>query len=985
MIETPQPIIDASEALIEDLRKAVPQAAFDRMTRLLYSTDASNYQMMPVGIAFPRDADEVAAAVEVASQHGVPVLPRGGGSSLAGQAVGHALILDLSRYMDQVIAIEPEGRTARVQPGVILGGLNKQLAAHGLGFGPDPASADRATIGGVVGNNATGAHSIRYGMTSDHVLAVDAVLADGSRARFDPLDGDTWETRGKRPGLEGAIYRALPDILSRYEDPIRTRYPNTFRHVAGYNLHYLLKQTPPNPAALIAGSEGTLAVATEVTLNLVPMPSHKRLAVVHFSETRAALEAVPTLLESDPSAIELIDKFMLDLARSRPEYQRLVSAIEGDPQIVLFVEYAGESDSALDAGIARLEAALGRLNHHDPVVVVADPVRQAEVWAVRSVGLGILMSLRGNAKPIPFIEDAAVPVEHLAEYIMGVFDIAQQAGVERVAMYAHASAGCLHVRPVINLKTADGVRQIREIAEGALELLLRFGGTTSGEHGEGISRGEFSEQLFGTELSEAFRALKGAFDPAGIMNPGKVVNTPRMDDETLLRFGSTYKTPLAPTQTVMSFAADGSFAQAVEMCNGAGVCRKLDDGVMCPSFMATRDETHSTRGRANALRAAMTGRLGPNGMHSEELYEVLDLCLSCKACKSECPSAVDMAKLKAEFLHGYQQAHGLPPRSWVFGHIAQLNALGQNVRPLANLLLAGPGKAIMQRLGVHPAREMPRLKRTFSDWYWMRAKQKRGNPLGLLFTRGKKEETEHHWVAFFHDTFMEHQDRQIGQAAIQALEAAGYDPIVFIHKKCCGRPAFSKGMLDEAKRLATHNVALMSKVAEAGLPIIGCEPSCMAMLADEYPDLVPSPEAEAISKLATTIEVFLCKEAEAGRLKLQFDGAPRHVLVHGHCQGKAVFGIESTVRMLELIPNCTVEVIESSCCGMAGSFGYEAEHYDLSIQLAEMTLAPAIREAGAETIICAPGTSCREQIAHTTGRRALHPIEVLADALVKES
>jgi FAD/FMN-containing dehydrogenase/Fe-S oxidoreductase len=983
MIEIPRQTIDASEALIDDLRRAVPEAAFDRMTRLLYSTDASNYQMMPVGVAFPRDADEVAAAVEVASQHRVPILPRGGGSSLAGQAVGHALILDLSRHMDRIAEIDHEARTARVQPGVILGSLNKTLAAHRLAFGPDPASADRATVGGVVGNNATGAHSIRYGMTSDHVLAVDAVLADGSRARFDPLDGDTWETRGKRPGLEGSIYRALPDLLTRYEEPIRTRYPNIFRNVAGYNLHYLLKGTPPNPAALIVGSEGTLAVAAEVTLNLVPTPTHKRLALVHFSETRAALEAVPTLLESDPSAIELIDKMMLDLARVRPEYRRLLTAIEGDPAVVLFVEYSGEHEAELDAGIARLRAALGALNHRDPLVIVADPARQAEVWSVRAVGLGILMSLRGDAKPIPFIEDAAVPVEHLADYITGVFDIAHRSGVEQVAMYAHASAGCLHVRPVINLKTADGVRQMREIAEGALELLLRFGGTTSGEHGEGISRGEFSPQLFGPELTDAFRALKRAFDPQGIMNPGKVVDTPRMDDESLLRFGTAYQTPLAPAETVMSFAADGGFAQAVEMCNGAGVCRKLDDGVMCPSFMATRDEAHSTRGRANALRAAMTGKLGPDGMQSEELYEVLDLCLSCKACKSECPSAVDVAKLKAEFLHGYYRAHGLPLRSRLFGHIAQLNNLGQQIRPLANLLLAGPGKAIMTRLGVHPARALPRLEHTFSGWFLGRMGKRQVNMLEMLFRREPEEKTPRRWVALFHDTFMEHQDRQIGQAAVRVLEAAGYDLFLFLTKKCCGRPAFSKGMLDEAKRLAAYNVSLMSRAAREGVPIVGCEPSCMAMLADEYPDLVPGPEAEAIAKLAMTVEVFLTKEAEAGRLHLRLDGTPRHVLLHGHCQGKATFGIESTVKMLELIPNCTVEVIESSCCGMAGSFGYEAEHYDLSIKLAEMSLAPAIRAADAETIICAPGTSCRDQIEHTTGQRALHPIEVLAGALVE--
>ena len=974
---------EATEDLIHDLQAAVSEVAFDRLTRLLYSTDASIYQMIPVGVAFPRNEDEVAAAVEIAGRHGVPLLPRGGGSSLAGQAVGHALVLDMSRHMDRILDINPEARTVRAQSGATLAQVNKALAPYGLMYGPDPASADRATIGGVVGNNSTGAHSIVYGMTGDHVLAVEAVLADGSRATFDALNGDSWETRGRRPGLEGTIYRAIPGILERYADQIATRYPRTFRHVAGYNLHRLLNAPDPNLATLLVGSEGSLATILSATLNVVPIPRHKRLALVHFSEMRPALEAVPALLESGPSAIELLDRMLLDLTRDKAEYRRLLTFIEGDPQAVLITEYTGESEAELEAGIGRLRETLNRLNHHDPLVVVSDPAQQATVWYARKVGLGILMSMRGDTKPIPFIEDAAVPVEHLADYIFQVFDVAHGAGVEQVAIYAHASAGCIHVRPLINLKTAEGVRQLRQIAEGVVELVTRYGGTTSGEHGEGIARCGFSARLFGPELVRAFHEVKAVFAPQGLMTPGKVVDAPPMDSPSLLRFGPEYAVPYEPRETVLSFEADGGFARAVEMCNGEGGCRRLEPGVMCPSFRATRDEAHSTRGRANALRAAMMGLLGPEGMTSRELYSVFDLCLSCKACKNECPSMVDMAKLKAEFLHGYQKANGLPLRSWLFGNIALLNGLGQVFRPLANLMLAGPARWMLIGLGVHPRRRLPRLRRSFSDWYWSRAHRRRRFSLSeaLGLERGKKEEKPARWVVFFHDTFIEHNDLPIGQAAVKVLEAAGYDLIVIPHRKCCGRPAFSKGMLDKARRLAEHNIRILAPIAQKGIPIVGCEPSCVAMFTDEYPDLVPGPEAEAVASMAMTIDTFLAREAEAGRLRLEFDGEPRHVLFHGHCQQKALFGTDGTHRMLNLIPNCSVEEIDSGCCGMAGSFGYEAEHYDLSIKLAEMSLAPAVRAASPETIICATGTSCREQIHHTTGRKALHPIEVVAAAL----
>ncbi len=966
---------EPTEALVADLRREVPDVRFDRMTRTLYSTDASIYQMMPVGVACPRDADEVAAIVSICARHATPVLPRGGGSSLAGQAVGHALIIDFSRYMDSVLEINQDALRVRTQPGITLGLLDRTLSKHGLMFGPDPASGDRATMGGILGNNSTGAHSIVYGMSVDHVLSTRVVLSDGSVVDFEPTMSPSWERLTAAGTLEGRIYRSLEDILHRYADPIANRYPRTFRHVAGYNLNQLARDERPNLSKLIVGSEGTLGVMTEMELNLVPVPKHKRLAMVHFSELRAAMEAVPLLLETGATAIEVLDKMLLDLTRDKPEYRRWLTFVEGDPAIILLVEYAGDSLSACGSGAQKLEAALARLGHSDPVIHVTDPGEQANVWYVRKVGLGILMSIRGDAKPIPFIEDAAVPVEHLADYVSEIYSFAEQVGVTQVAMYAHASAGCIHIRPLVNLKDGRGVQQLRQIAERSVDLVVQYGGTTSGEHGEGIARAEFSERLFGPELVKAFREVKTTFDPDNILNPGKVVDPPSMDDERLMRFGSDYRLPQAPVRTAFHYARDGNFEAAVEMCNGAGVCRKTHEGVMCPSFQVTREEADSTRGRANALRAAMMGLLGPEGMTSKELYHVLDLCLSCHACKTECPSSVDMARLKAEFLYQYQQKHGTPLRSQIFGHIGRLSQLGSIVPSLSNLMLNGPGRLALQALGVHPARSLPNFaSSTFSS----------------EFKQGPRQQIEEgeqpvgsDRVIFFHDTFVEHNHPQIGHAAVDVLRALGVEPIVVEGLCCCGRPAVSKGMLEEAKGLAEHNLDLLGPYAEQGFTIVGCEPSCMAMFVDEIPDLVPGEQAQVVSSAVTTVDRFVLQRA------LQFETLPfkpiaQDILYHGHCQQKSIFGVEDTLAMLSLIPGTEVELIESSCCGMAGSFGYEREHYDLSIQLAELALAPAVRAAAAATIICASGTSCRDQIDHTTQRAALHPIEVMAMALNRE-
>jgi len=960
--------IEATQEMIHELQAGVKHIAFDHVTRLLYSTDASIYQMMPVGVVFPRNADEISAAMEIAARHAVPVLARGGGSSLCGNAIGHALILDHSRYMDKVIEIDPERQIVRTQPGITLGALNRALAPYNLMYGPDPASGDRATMGGILGNNSTGAHSIVYGMTHDHVLSTDVVLSDGSRATFEE-NHRNWNDLAERPGLEGAIYQTTARVLQEFADEIASRYPKTFRHVAGYNLHILSNQERANLATLMVGSEGSLGVISETTLNLVPIPKMKRLAMVHFDERRAAMETVPAILESEPSAIEVLDKMLLDLTRDKVEYRRLLSFVEGDPQIVLLVEYAGDSQTELDHGIQRLRNKLRETNHKQPVVIISDPKQQANVWYVRKVGLGILMSVRGDAKPIPFIEDAAVPVERLADYISEIFDASYAAGVEQVAMYAHASAGCLHVRPLVNLKTKRGLEHLRAIAEKSVELILKYNGTTSGEHGEGLARSEFSERLFGSRLTQAFQQIKSVFDPHNLLNPGKVVNPPRMDDESLLRYGSGYHLPFEPQQTAYSFDADGGFAGAVEMCNGAGVCRKLDQGVMCPSFRATRDETHSTRGRANALRAAMMGFLGQEGMSAEELYQVLDLCLSCQACKSECPSAVDMAKLKAEFLHQYYQTNRIPLRSRLFANIAALNKFGQPFAPVANLILDKPLKSLAPALGIHADRSFPKLAtQTFTSWY--RKSHGRDDP-----SNNPKP------VVFFHDTFMEYNDPQIGKASIKILEAAGYEAIILHGKKDSGRPAVSKGLLDHAEKLARHNLKLLAPYAKQGIPIVGCEPSVMAMLVNEYPDLVPGEDAQIVASVSAMLDAFIVELAEDNKLELSFDQMTRQIIFHGHCQQKAILGVESTLKMLQLIPDCEVDMIDSGCCGMAGSFGYEQEHYDLSIQLAEMSLAPAVRSADPATIICATGTSCREQILHTTERVAYHPIEVFAVAI----
>lgn len=944
------------------------EVAFDQVTRLLYSTDASNYQIEPVGVIFPRDADDVAAVHTVAAKHGVPLLPRGGGTGLAGQTVGHALVLDFSRHMRRVVSVNAEAKTVRVQPGLVLGHLNAQLAPLGLMFGPDPASGDRATVGGCLGNNATGMHSILYGMFGDHVRAADVVLADGTRV----LLGEGAPERPESQRLQQEIRRILADN----REEIAQRYPQTWRTVAGYGLN-VLDAANPNLAQLLAGSEGTLGSVVEVELGLVPRPTMTRMALLHYDTMRAALEATPYMLEVGPSAVELMDKMLLDLTRAHPDYSKLLTFIEGDPAAVMVVEFYGENDAELSAKVERLKTHMAGYGFRGTVVVAETAAQMGNFTKVRKAGLGLLMSMRGELKPVPFIEDAAVPVGRLPDYVDDVNRIVRENGTT-MAVYAHASAGCLHIRPLLNMKSAEGMRQYRAIGEAVADLIVAYGGTTSGEHGEGLSRGEFSAKLFGPQLTEAFRQVKAAFDPHGLMNPGKVVDVGAMDDTRILRYGPGYDAMYAPDATRLDWSADGGFAAAVEMCNGAGVCRKEGTGVMCPSFMAARDEATSTRGRANILRLAMSGALGMEGLSDTRVYEVLDLCLSCKACKAECPSLVDMARIKTEFTAAFYDTHGVPLRSWVFGHIHRLNQLGSRAPVLANWVMTSPlGRWAFKRLGVATQRQMPLFARQrFSTW----ARRRKGSANLVREYNGQRV------PILISDTYTEYNFPQLGKAMVRVAEAAECQIRVWGPREidCCGRPLISKGLLDDARRLAIRNVKRMAATVAQGERFMLIEPSCAAAFRDEYPDLVPSElkaDARKVAGAVLTVEEWLAEASDAGLYDgVVFDETPCDIVMHGHCYQRALWGMLAAHKALGMIPNAKIIELDDGCCGVAGSFGYEAEHYDFSMLVGEQRLLPGVRE-NPDAIIVASGVSCREQVAHGAGRRALHPVEVLAEKL----
>jgi FAD/FMN-containing dehydrogenase/Fe-S oxidoreductase len=971
------------------------EVRFDTTTRHLYSTDASIYQIEPLGVVLPKTADDLHAAVQIATEMQVPVTPRGGGTSLSGQAIGPGLVIDCSKYLNRVLDLDVTAGSARVQPGLVLDVLNRALAPDGLQFGPDVATASRANLGGMIGNNSAGARSIVYGKTSDHVRRLGVVLADGTRTEFGPLAPGEWERRAAPRTLEGALYRAVPHIVQENADEIRRRFPRILRRVSGYNLDLMLDELriadcglrndrpprdglPPlssNPQSairdpqsrglvpLIVGSEGTLAVVTEAEIDLVPRPPVRGLLVPQFASLRAAMDALAACLEFQPSAVELMDQMLLDLARSNLSLKDTMAAVEGRPAALFMVEFSGTERAEVADRVERLQRRLREVTGVTALVPALDPAVRDPLWSLRSAAVPLLLGLPGDRKPVAFIEDTAVSPERLPEFVDCFRDVLARHGTDG-SFYGHASVGCLHIRPVLNLKSQDDVARMRRISEDITDLLLEFGGALSGEHGDGLARSEWNRKMFGEPVYQAFRRVKQAFDPHNVLNPGKVVDAPAMTEN--LRYGPGYAPAEPPT--IFDYEKQEGFVRAVELCNGAGVCRRLQGGTMCPSYRATLDEKDTTRARANALRLALAGQESLKAPQSEWVHDVLDLCLMCKACKSECPSNVDMAKLKAEFLNLYYQGRPRPLGHRLMARIYRLNRLGSLVAPLANWLQnRGLVRWLMEKLGgIDRRRSMPPLHfQHFRRWF------RRHQPAPGAGRLGK--------VILLDDCFNTYNEPQVGRAAVRVLEAAGY-AVELAGLTCCCRPMISKGFLPQARDLiAAELPGLAARVAD-GTPVLGMEPSCLLTLADEWPELVPGPEARRVAAAASLTDGWLAEQVKAGRCELPLRLRRETCVLHGHCHQKALVGTGGTAAALRLVPGLDVKVLPTGCCGMAGSFGFEKEHYDVSVQVANLDLLPALK-AEPEALVAAPGTSCRHQIHDLAERRALHPLEVLAAQL----
>ncbi|GAB2786272.1 FAD-binding and (Fe-S)-binding domain-containing protein [Rhabdobacter roseus] len=955
----------------------------DDTMRTLYATDASAYREMPLAVVMPSTHEDLKRLIAFARTHRVALIPRTAGTSLAGQVVGSGIVVDLSKSFTKILEINPEEKWVRVQPGVVRDELNLALKPYGLYFGPETSTANRAMIGGMVGNNSCGSNSVVYGSTREHLLEVKAILSDGSEAVFGPLQEG--ELDQKTAGLEGTIYQKLREILSEptNQTEIRKNFPKRTieRRNTGYALDMLLDCAPFTPGGpplnlcrLIAGSEGTLCFLTEIKLNLVPLPPKTQgLVCAHFDTIDEALRATLVALKYHPQAVELIDSYVLECAATNAEQRKNAFFVKnteaGEYPAILVVDLSRESTPEVEALAARLEADLRAqgLGFHFPLLFGEDTKK---IWTLRKAGLGLLANLPGDEKAVAVIEDTAVDVHDQPDYIREFNEILTRHGMSAVH-YAHAGSGELHLRPIINLKTKEGHRQFRLIAEEIAALVKKYDGSLSGEHGDGRLRGEFIPKMVGEHNYQLLKEVKSTWDPQAIFNPGKIVDTPPMD--TFLRYEADHPTPTFKTYFRYP---DQDVLQHAEQCNGSGDCRKtqLSGGTMCPSYMATRNEKDTTRARANILREMLTRSPKENRFDHEEIKEVYDLCLACKGCKGECPSNVDVAKLKMEFLQQYHDIHGVPLRSWLVGNFSRMTGLASYVPWAYNFVFEKVAlrKIANKLVGFHPERTMPLLHaRTLRSWF-----KKQPTPAGA--THGK--------VYLFCDEFTNYNDVEIGKKAILTLQKLGYEVIIPEHAPS-GRPQLSKGLLKDAKKIAEQNIRMLRDVISHDAPLVGIEPSAILTFRDEYPDLVDESLIEDAKKLAQNalqFDEFVAREIESKRITpAAFTTEKRLIKLHGHCQQKAISSMVPTKKMLSLPQNYTVQLIPSGCCGMAGSFGYEAEHYDISMQIGELVLFPAVRQQPEEVIIAAPGTSCRHQIHDGTGRKALHPAEVLWEALVQ--
>ncbi len=949
---------------------------FDRFSRGRYATDASQYQIMPVGVVAPRTIEEAERAIAVARAEGVSVLPRGGGTSQAGQTVNDSLVVDCSKYLTRVLDLDVKGARCTVQPGIVLDELNRQLKPHGLWFPVDISTASRATIGGMAGNNSCGGRSIRYGTMRDNVISIEALLADGTLAQFGRIGGNISDV----PPLLRPLARDLLALGAREKDEIAQRFPKVQRRVGGYNLDALVPgKNDVNLAHILVGGEGTLAFSTRIELKLSPLLGRRAVGAVHFGSFHAAMDAAQHIVRLAPIAVELIDRTMIELAREIAMFQpTLEKFVRETPAAILLVEFGEEDQEENLRRLRLLKDVIGDLGigwdqagaKWGGVVEVLNPDLQAAITDVRTSGLNIMMSMKDEGKPVSFVEDCAVPLEHLAAYTDRLTQVFEKHGT-RGTWYAHAGSGCLHVRPILNLRQEKDVHAMREIAEEAFAMVREYKGSHSGEHGDGIVRSEFNEPMFGSRLARAFEEVKDRFDPGDLYNPGKVVRAPKFDDRSLLRYAPGYHGE--PLTTHLDWSdypgAGGGFQGAVEMCNNNGACRKLAGGAMCPSYRVTRDERDVTRGRANTLRLAVTGQLGPAALASDEMAETLKLCVSCKACRRECPTGVDMARMKIEVQAARSVKHGYSLRDKLVGWLPRYAPYAAKLGWFLNMRDDSPVlRMLTERIaGFSSRRSLPKWRRDyFRDPY---------------AAAGPADGRE---VVLFADTFNRYFERDNIDAALNVLTAGGYRVHVAApadddkRPLCCGRTFLSIGHVGEARREMERTLAALAPYAARGVPVVGLEPSCLYTFRDEMPALLKNADARKLAAQAMLFEEFLMREHKEGRLALPLKPLRQRALLHGHCHQKAFAGMGAVEGALKLIPELNVETVESSCCGMAGAFGYATDTIDVSIKMGELSLLPAVRKAPDDALIVADGTSCRHQIHDGSGRQATHVVRVLA-------
>jgi FAD/FMN-containing dehydrogenase/Fe-S oxidoreductase len=949
-------------SFLEELKQTIKgDVLSDDYSLGMYATDASFYQIKPLAIVLPLDEADVKKAVAIARSNKLKILPRGGGTSLAGQTVGEALVIDFSKYMNKIIEFNEKERWVRVQPGLVRDELNEALAQYKLHFAPDPATSSRANVGGMVGNNSSGTKSILYGKTVDHVLEANVLLADGTKMLLKELTPEEFVSKAQQNNHEGEIYKHVLETIQQNKEEIKLRFPKVMRRVGGYNLDEFVYTDKWNLAKLVCGSEGTLAVSLELKLNLEPLPKFKSVVVVHFAEILESIRAVQPMLPFKPSAIEIIDRTVLSLGYENLYTKQLCHFIEGDPAAILIVEFYGDT---LESVMERPQQMIQLLKEQKlgyAYPLFPNGKDYNDVWEVRKKGLGLMLGIKGEKKALSFIEDSAIPTEVLPEYIEQVLQILKKYNTE-VSLYAHASVGVIHVQPLLDLRKEDEIEKLKKITDETFDLVVKYGGSWSGEHGDGLVRSAYNEKFFGSQLYQAFKGIKKVFDPEYLMNPGKIVDAQTIEHN--LRYGTEYKDQ--PVKTEFHYRAENSFGESVHMCTGVGECRKMLGGTMCPSFKATRDEEHSTRGRANALRMAMSGQLDKDGLSSKRLHEVMDLCLSCKACKSECPSNVDMAKMKSDAAQLYYDQHGTTLRDRLIrdsSHMASRlsGALAGAVNFIQQTSLF---RYALQKLSRFDKRRIlpGYASEPFYKWFEKKGNNEFKNP-------AKK-------VVLFADTYLNFHEPNIGISALQLLNSCGYE-VILANVGCCQRPKISHGFLRDAKEEGAKTIEGLKKYLDQGLTIVVCEPSCASALNDDLPDLIDDETlAFQLKEKIMMIDVFLEKEIQKGNIKSKFQSIAGDILIHGHCHQKALYGTSGMKTILGNT-NQTVSEIPSGCCGMAGSFGYEKEHYDISKKIGESVLFSAVKSMKPNTTLVANGFSCRHQIEHFTGVKAKHWVEVV--------